>query len=63
MAIQNQTITVLNIQCRTFTMCSWKRNNKQIKSTCSLFFFFLHLIHLEHGNKTPKSNTSFDHFL
>lgn len=29
MAIQNQTITVLYIQCRTFTMCSAKKKLKQ----------------------------------
>lgn len=25
--------------------------------------FFIHLIHLEHENKTHKNNTSFDHSL
>lgn len=29
MAIQNQTITVLYIQCRTFTMCSARNFNLQ----------------------------------
>lgn len=29
MAIQNQTITVLYIQCRTFTMCSARNLNLQ----------------------------------
>lgn len=49
MAIQNQTITVLYIQCRTFTMCSAKKI-----STCSLFLF-IHLIHLEHGKKNQNA--------
>lgn len=54
MAIQNQTITVLYIQCRTFTMCSARNFNLQSLSFYTFNTFRTWKI------KCTKNNTSFD---